>query len=68
MAQHAHALPAGLWVVRLRAPFDRTQFVSPASEALRDCAHAEITGLFDRAAHAPLPARPSRPPRASGRR
>ena len=56
MARHLHELPTGLWVVRLRAPFDRAQFCSPASEALRDVAREEVDGLFDRAVRQPLPA------------
>jgi len=40
-------LPGGLWVVRLRAPFDRTQFRSPASDALRAAARAELATLLD---------------------
>jgi ribonuclease P protein component len=55
MVRHAAALPAGMWVVRLRAPFDRQQFSSPASELLREAAHGEIDGLFHQAAHQPLP-------------
>jgi ribonuclease P protein component len=52
MARHAHALPAGLWVVRLRLPFDRASFRSPASEPLRVAARLELAQLFDRAAAA----------------
>ena len=63
MACHAGALPAGLWVVRLRAPFDRKQFLSPASEVLRAVAHDEIAQLFQRAAR-PAPAGPAARPRA----
>ena len=48
------ALPPGLWVVRLRAGFDRTGFRSAASEALRRLARGERDALF---AHAPRPAR-----------
>jgi ribonuclease P protein component len=55
MARHASRLPPGLWVVRLRQGFDRQAFPSPASEPLRDAAHAEIEVLFNRAAR---PARP----------
>ncbi|MBK7617477.1 MAG: ribonuclease P protein component [Vitreoscilla sp.] len=54
MGRHVAELPGGLWVVRLRAPFDREQFVSPASEALREAAHGEADALFQQAAHAPL--------------
>jgi ribonuclease P protein component len=49
MARHAGALPGGLWVVRLKQPFDRKQFVSPASDRLQDAAHAEVAQLFARA-------------------
>jgi ribonuclease P protein component len=56
MVRHAADLPSGLWVVRLRAPFDRGQFISPASEQLREVAHAEVDSLFTQAAHAPLSA------------
>ena len=44
--RHAEALPDGLWIVRLRAPFDRTRYVSAASRALRDAAHVELDELF----------------------
>ena len=40
------ALPGGLWVVRLRAPFDRAQFVSAASDALRRSAREELVQLL----------------------
>lgn len=42
-------LPPGLWVVRLRSPFDRKSFPSAASAALRMAAHAELAQLLDRA-------------------
>jgi ribonuclease P protein component len=44
--RHAASLPHGLWIVRLRAPFDRTRFVSAASSALREAARAELEDLF----------------------
>ena len=50
MAERLDALPAGLWLVRLRQPFDRQQFVSAASPALRREARAELQQLFERAA------------------
>lgn len=53
MSQHAAALPPGLWVVRLRMPFDRARFTSPASEPLKCEARAELGQLFGRAATAP---------------
>ena len=42
-------LAGGLWVVRLRAPFDKTRYPSAASDALRAVARAELEGLFDAA-------------------
>jgi ribonuclease P protein component len=44
--QRQAGLPAGLWVVRLRTPFDRTLFPSAASTALRRAAHDELDGLL----------------------
>lgn len=49
MARHAPTLPPGLWVVRLRSPFDKREFLSPSSELLRETAHAEIAQLFEQA-------------------
>ena len=49
MAEHQLHLPPGLWLVRLRSPFAREQFVSAASEALRDAARVELHQLFGRA-------------------
>jgi ribonuclease P protein component len=49
----APCLAAGVWVVRLRAPFDRAQFVSAASSALRSAARRELETLF-----ASVPRRP----------
>jgi ribonuclease P protein component len=50
MAAQAAALTPGLWVLRLKAPFDRQQFDSAASEALRLSAHDELAQLLQRAA------------------
>jgi len=44
--RHADALPRGLWIVRLRAPFDRSRYASAASRALRDAARTELDELF----------------------
>ena len=51
-------MPPGLWVVRLRSPFDRQKFPSAASDALRSAARAELAQLLDRAMRpqAPRPA------------
>ena len=46
LASHAAALTGGLWVVRLRAPFDRARFVSAASDELRRTAREELEGLI----------------------
>ena len=48
----ASDLPAGLWVVRLRAPFDRKLFPSASSDALRSLVREELTLLLGK-----LPAR-----------
>ncbi len=50
MQAHASHLTWGLWVLRLRAPFDRKVFVSAASERLRGAVHDELTLLVQRAA------------------
>jgi ribonuclease P protein component len=50
MADRLPQLPPGLWLVRLRTPFAREQFVSAASDALRQAARVELQQLFGRAA------------------
>lgn len=67
MQAHGAQLPPGLWVLRLKQPFDRKSFVSASSEALRIAVRDELAVLFERALR-PLPAgfsarssRPSRP-------
>ena len=42
--------PPGLWVVRLRAPFDRAVYVSAASKALSAAAREELTRVLSSAA------------------
>jgi ribonuclease P protein component len=49
VANHAAALSTGLWVVRLRAPFDRTLFTSAASGALGRVVREELEALVVRA-------------------
>jgi ribonuclease P protein component len=49
MGDRLDRLPPGLWLVRLRTPFDRQLFASAASAALRQAARAELQHLFDRA-------------------
>jgi ribonuclease P protein component len=48
--RHVAAMACGLWIVRLRAPFDRAAYRSAASTALRRAAHAELDSLFHAAA------------------
>jgi ribonuclease P protein component len=43
---HLPGLPPGLWLVRLRAGFERTLFLSAASEPLRRAARAELDAAF----------------------
>ena len=43
-------LCAGLWVVRLRAPYPRDEYPSAASDALRAVVRAELDRLFENAA------------------
>lgn len=50
MAAQAASLAPGLWVVRLKAPFDRKEFTSPASDPLRAAVGDELTQLLQRAA------------------
>lgn len=42
-------LPAAAHVVRLRSAFDRSQFASATSDALRAAIRAELVQLFERA-------------------
>lgn len=44
--RHLPELAPGLWVVRLRAPFDKTQFPSAASAPLKLAARSELDRLF----------------------
>ena len=50
MRSCGHTLAPGLWVLRLKAPFDRKQFLSPASGLLLDAARDELQLLLQRAA------------------
>ena len=45
----AQTLPAGQWLVRLRAPFAKTEFVSAASKRLAKAARVELDQLLARA-------------------
>ena len=44
--RYAVSLSVGLWIVRLRAPFDRAIFASASSTALRVAARTELDSLF----------------------
>jgi ribonuclease P protein component len=46
--RHGDGLSGGLWVVRLRAPFDRAHFISPASDLLKRSAREELDALLGR--------------------
>ena len=46
----AAVLAPGLWVVRLRMPFDRQEFVSAASDQLARVARDELAALMATAA------------------
>ena len=48
MLRHAPGLPAGMWIVRLRSAFDKSQFHSAASVPLRQAARAELDALLAR--------------------
>lgn len=54
----AQLLPPGLWVVRLRMPFDRKQYPSASSDALRAAARAELQGLVAKLLRPPRAAKP----------
>jgi ribonuclease P protein component len=47
--RHRERLAPGLWIVRLRSPFDRSQFRSAASDVLRRGARAELEALLEAA-------------------
>lgn len=46
LQRHAGALAPGLWVVRLRSPFDVQAFRSAASGALRTAMQCELDALL----------------------
>lgn len=50
VARHGDTLAGGLWVVRLRAPFDRKIFTSAASDQLKCAAREELDLLLVSAA------------------
>ncbi|HET7526683.1 MAG TPA: ribonuclease P protein component [Burkholderiaceae bacterium] len=50
LVRHHARLPRGMWLVRLRSPFDVAVFKAAASAALRDAARAELDALLRRVA------------------
>jgi ribonuclease P protein component len=44
--RHRDRMAPGLWIVRLRSPFDRAEFVSAASPSLLRCVRAELDDLL----------------------
>jgi ribonuclease P protein component len=54
-------LPRAAHVVRLRAGFDRKEFVSASSDKLKGAVRAELQQLLARAARSPAPSSPSSP-------
>jgi ribonuclease P protein component len=53
--RHRDRMAPGLWIVRLRSPFDRVDFPSAASPALLRCARAELDHLLGAAVALPSP-------------
>ncbi|SDM12041.1 ribonuclease P protein component [Oryzisolibacter propanilivorax] len=53
--EHAQRLPHAAHVVRLRATFDRKQFISASSDLLKQAVRAELQQLFARAVRGPGP-------------
>ncbi len=52
-AQFEPKLPSMAFVVRLRAGFDRSRFISASSDQLKQVVRAELNQLFTRLAVAP---------------
>ena len=53
--RHRDRMAPGLWIVRLRSPFDRVEFASAASPALARGARAELDRLLGAAVALPSP-------------
>ena len=53
--RHRDRMAPGLWIVRLRSPFDRAEFRSAASRALLRGARAELDQLLGAAVAQPSP-------------
>lgn len=63
---YAHALPQAAHVVRLKVGFDRRQFPSATSPALKQAVRAELQQLFTRAARGKGGPGPAREPGREG--
>jgi ribonuclease P protein component len=46
VSRHLHHFPSGIWVVRLRATFDKPRFISAASDRLRSLVRSEVDELL----------------------
>ena len=57
-ARHRDQLEPGLWIVRLRSPFERAQFPSATSPALRLSVRNELDALLAAAARGEASAKP----------
>jgi ribonuclease P protein component len=57
-ARHRDGLEPGLWIVRLRSPFERAQFPSATSPALRLSVRHELDALLAGAARGEAAAKP----------
>jgi ribonuclease P protein component len=49
--RHLDHLPSGMWLVRLRSSFEKAQFSSAASQALRVAVRGELDRLFAQVAN-----------------
>ena len=47
VARQTDCLPNGMWVFRLRAPFDRPSYVAAAPELLREAVRREVDQLME---------------------
>jgi ribonuclease P protein component len=46
VSRQLHNFPPGIWVVRLRAAFDKPRFISAASDRLRSLVRSEVDELL----------------------
>ena len=55
-------LASGVWVVRLRCPFDKARFVSAKSDSLAQVVREELVDLLGRLLVSPCADQPQSPP------